>query len=398
VLLPANGNYRGEADPPPNTPQTDDDASGKLCDCGPGGRYVWANSAGQVLAPAPDDDTLDYLTPEGYLNFQALVPELIQLPGIAPATYGSSYLNSMLNLSSVLFPSINASGMYSRVLNDFTSNYRNRHNQELPGLYFNDSGTFIKKVPGREEELKIYVQVDGSKYVPLPEFSFKDNVSKKQAVENIVRYVFMELLTDNNNQLKADTARRLRRRDSESIKSIVSVKNTTNPDAPMASTNIGGIAIEGVNGQISENLYTVDNLKSMLYHELQHFFDINPPIKKINPATGVIYEYGAEPIPISFKRHAEIYEEQMDHSSFKDTTRDFKHIEVGVYLSYLIRYWQEEFLNGEELEEAIEEKNDFLRTQYNFQIEYDQFRRPYYFVRDLNSGNLRGVKPAENPN
>jgi hypothetical protein len=112
----------------------------------------------------------------------------------------------------------------------------------------------------------------------------------------------------------------------------------------------------------------------------------------------VIYEYGAEPIPISFKRHAEIYEEQMDHSSFKDTTRDFKHIEVGVYLSYLIRYWQEEFLNGEELEEAIEEKNDFLRTQYNFQIEYDQFRRPYYFVRDLNSGNLRGVKPAENPN
>jgi hypothetical protein len=32
--------------------------------------------AGHVLAPAPDDD-LDLLTPEGYLNFQALIPELM---------------------------------------------------------------------------------------------------------------------------------------------------------------------------------------------------------------------------------------------------------------------------------------------------------------------------------
>jgi hypothetical protein len=281
-----NDNYRGEADPPPDNPQTDDDASGKLCDCGPGGRYVWANSAGQVLAPAPDDDYLDFLTPEGYLNFQALVPELIQLPGIATTTYGSSYLNLRLNLN----------GGATQIFNSTTLN-----SQIRPlGLYFNQSGLHPIKVSGTSiVGAKIYKQTGLFEYKTFSEL--KPNFSNFMAIKNIIRYILDKEL--NRPDIPID----------------VSYNNNNSKDS-LAFTNKKGILLNGKKEKFDDNLDFVENMKSTLYHEVLHYDQFKTLGNK----------------PYTFSDHLNVYEDQMTHSTFLNTTHSYQLKIITSYVSYLL--------------------------------------------------------------
>jgi hypothetical protein len=123
-----NGNYRGEADPPPNQEQTEDDDSSKPCACSPGGgKGVWVNTLqNRVVATAPDERP-SFTTPTGVLNFQALIPELMQDP----------------NLNASFQPNFQVG---------FTTNQQDEH----PGIYFDNAGNYLKQVPGASP--KIYVK------------------------------------------------------------------------------------------------------------------------------------------------------------------------------------------------------------------------------------------------
>jgi hypothetical protein len=180
VWMDANGNYRGEADPPP-APQTEDDDAGKPCACVPGGRYVWANSAGHVLAPAPDDDDLDFLTPEGYLNFQALVPEFIQLPGIAPGVPTVGMLSVMNNLPKFILDQIANDNslptdapfkpVYPDAFRKITDMYKICNNYVYP--YYVDS---IDKIGNTQE---IYTLDDSTDYIKYIKGFESDTVEDK---------------------------------------------------------------------------------------------------------------------------------------------------------------------------------------------------------------------------
>jgi hypothetical protein len=375
VWLDANGNYRGEADPPPNQEQTEDDDAGKPCACSPGGgKGVWVNTLqNRVVSFAPDQKP-NYLTPKSYLDLQALIPELIQLPGIAPTTYGSNYLNSMLNLSS------------GDVLNreQFTGGKLG------PGKGYDDVfskvGDYIGSIARAEPstEAKVFIATDSFTYDYI---SFNDRSLKNNTVglTEITNYKFNTLISKKGLVIILKSYLSEVKKNNDNIKNIDPyIGVTTLPteeftfnmavqrrydDANSKSDLFIPINSEG---KIPAHLAYSGNFASIVYHEAIHVLDNDN-----NADDGSDYT------------HATVYKRQFENESIRLTTRQYQYDSLSNFCKCISEsknsFSQKELNHRSEIDNLIDSMNKILEAKkipFSIKLKLEP-GKPYMYYVDI---------------
>ena len=167
--------------------------------------------------------------------------------------------------------------------------------------YFSNKGVYLYS---RGTEPSMYVQ-RGNSFVNLSSLDLRNNANMQTAA-NIVGHYAREVGISYNQNGGTGTV---------GISTLHGTDNSKND--VLAATVHGNIFLKMMNGKLSEFMYNIYQMRGTLRHEGQHKEDMQKNIEATNT------------------RHAEIILNEMKHSDFSNSSKEYQEGQVGQFKSYI---------------------------------------------------------------